>query len=64
MPDGIVVCIHDFGVVHYAGHAVRMRNIFGGVEVVHSVVAAFTAASKVENLSTQTMPTLGTAIRK
>ena len=32
-------------------------NIFGS-----SVVAAFTAASKVENLSTQTMPTLGTAI--
>lgn len=32
-------------------------NIFGS-----SVVAAFTAASKVENLATQTMPTLGTAI--
>ena len=32
-------------------------NIFGS-----SVVAAFTAASKVENLSTQTMPTLGTAM--
>ena len=32
-------------------------NVFGS-----SVVAAFTAASKVENLSTQTMPTLGTAI--
>lgn len=32
-------------------------NVFGS-----SVVAAFTAASKVESLSTQTMPTLGTAI--
>ena len=32
-------------------------NVFGS-----SVVAAFTAASKVENLSTQTMPTLGTAM--
>lgn len=32
-------------------------NIFGS-----TVVAAFTAASKVENLSTQTMPTIGTAI--
>lgn len=32
-------------------------NVFGS-----SVVAAFTAASKVESLATQTMPTLGTAI--
>ena len=32
-------------------------NVFGS-----SVVAAFTAASKVESLSTQTMPTLGTAM--
>ena len=38
VPDGIAVCIHDFGVVHYAGHAVRMRNIFGGVEVIHRTV--------------------------
>lgn len=32
-------------------------NVFGS-----SVVAAFTAASKVSNISTQTMPTLGTAM--
>ena len=32
-------------------------NVFGS-----SVVAAFTAASKVENLATQTMPTLGTTM--
>ena len=32
-------------------------NVFGS-----SVVAAFTAASKVSNIATQTMPTLGTAI--
>lgn len=32
-------------------------NVFGS-----SVVAAFTAASKVNNISTQTMPTLGTAM--
>ena len=38
MPDGIAVCIHDFGVVHYAGHAIGVRNIFGGVKVVHRAV--------------------------
>lgn len=32
-------------------------NVFGS-----SVVAAFTAASKVSNIATQTMPTLGTAM--
>ena len=38
MPDGIAVCIHDFGVVHYAGHAIGVRNIFGGVKVIHRAV--------------------------
>ena len=38
MPDGIAVCIHDFGVVHHAGHAIGVRNIFGGVKVVHRAV--------------------------
>ena len=38
VPDGIAVCIHDFGVVHYAGHAIGVRNIFGGVKVVHRAV--------------------------
>ena len=32
-------------------------NVFGS-----SVVASFTAASKVNNIATQTMPTLGTAM--
>ena len=45
MPDGIAVRIHNFGVVHHAGHAVRMRNIFGGVEVVHRAVQRGIAVS-------------------
>ena len=38
VPDGIAVCIHDFGVVHYAGHTVRMGDVLGSVEVVHGTV--------------------------
>ena len=38
MPDGIAVCIHDFGVVHHAGHAVRVGDVLGSVEVVHGTV--------------------------
>ena len=38
MPDGIAVRIHNFGVVHHAGHAIGVRNIFGGVKVVHRAV--------------------------
>ena len=38
MPDGIAVCIHNFGVVHHAGHTIGMCNIFGGVEVIHRAV--------------------------
>ena len=45
VPDGIAVRIHNFGVVHHAGHAVRMRNIFGGVEVVHRAVQRGIAVS-------------------
>ena len=45
MPDGIAVCIHDFGVVHYAGHAIGVRNIFGGVKVVHRAVQRGIAVS-------------------
>ena len=45
MPDGIAVCIHDFGVVHHAGHAIGVRNIFGGVEVIHRAVQRGIAVS-------------------
>ena len=45
MPDGIAVCIHDFGVVHHAGHAIGVRNIFGGVKVVHRAVQRGIAVS-------------------
>ena len=45
VPDGIAVCIHDFGVVHYAGHAIGVRNIFGGVKVVHRAVQRGIAVS-------------------
>ena len=38
MPDGIAVCIHDFGIVHNAGHTVRMGDVLGSVEVVHGTV--------------------------
>ena len=36
MPDGLTVDIRDFAVVHNAGHAVRVRDILGGVQIVHS----------------------------
>ena len=45
MPDGIAVCIHNFGVVHHAGHAIGVRNIFGGVKVVHRAVQRGIAVS-------------------
>ena len=53
IPMGLQYSITAIGTMILQGAV----NIFGS-----SVVAAFTAASKVENLSTQTMPTLGTAI--
>ena len=45
MPDGIAVCIHDFGVVHHVGHAIGVGNIFGGVEVIHRAVQRGIAVS-------------------
>ena len=45
MPDGIAVCIHNFGVVHHAGHTIGVRNIFGGVEVIHRAVQRGIAVS-------------------
>ena len=38
MPEGVAVCIHDFGIVHNAGHAVRMGDVLSSVEVVHGTV--------------------------
>ena len=38
VPDGVAVCIHDFGIVYNAGHAVRVGDVLGGVEVVHGTV--------------------------
>ena len=38
VPDGITVCIHDFGIVHTAGHTVRVSDVLGSVEVVHGTV--------------------------
>ena len=38
MPEGVAVCIHDFGIVHNTGHAVRVGDVLGSVEVVHGTV--------------------------
>ena len=38
VPEGVAVCIHDFGIVHNAGHTVRMGDVLGSVEVVHGTV--------------------------
>lgn len=38
VPEGIAIGIHDFGIVHNAGHAVRMGDVLGSVEVVHGTV--------------------------
>jgi len=35
VPDRLSVGIRDFAVVHNAGHAVRLRDILGGIQVVH-----------------------------
>lgn len=32
VPEGIAVGIYDFGIVHDAGHTIRVGNIFGGVQ--------------------------------
>ena len=36
VPDRLSVGIGDFAVVHNAGHAVRLRDILSGVQIVHS----------------------------
>ena len=36
MPDRLSVGIGDFAVVHNTGHAVRLRDILSGVQIVHS----------------------------
>ena len=38
VPKGGAVCIHDFGIVHNSGHTVRVGDVLGCVEVVHSSV--------------------------
>ena len=35
MPEGRAVGICDFGVIDDAGNAVRMKNVLGGIQVVH-----------------------------
>ena len=38
VPEGITIGIHDFGIVHNTGHAVRVGDVLGSVEVVHGTV--------------------------
>ena len=38
VPEGITVGIHDFGIIHNTGYAVRMGDVLGSVEVVHGTV--------------------------
>ena len=38
VPEGVAVGIHDFGIIHNAGHTVRMGNVLGSIEVVHGTV--------------------------
>ena len=38
VPEVIAVCINDFGIVYNAGHAVRVGDVLGSVEVVHGTV--------------------------
>ena len=38
VPEGVAVCIHDFGIVHNTGHTVRVGDVLGSVEVVHGTV--------------------------
>ena len=45
VPDGIAIGIHDFGIVHNAGHTIGVRNIFGGVKVIHRAVQRGIAVS-------------------
>ena len=38
VPDGITIGIHDFGIIHNTGHAVRMGDVLGSIQVVHRTV--------------------------
>ena len=38
VPEGIAIGIHDFGIIHNAGHTVRVDDVLGSVEVVHGTV--------------------------
>ncbi len=38
VPEGVAVCIHDFGIIHNAGHTVWVGDVLGSVEVVHGTV--------------------------
>ena len=38
VPEGVAVCIHDFGIIHNTGHTVRVGDVLGSVEVVHGTV--------------------------
>ena len=38
VPDGIAIGIHDFGIIHNAGYAVRVGDVLGSIQVVHGTV--------------------------
>lgn len=44
---GIAIGIYDFGIVHDAGHTIRVGNILGGIQVVHCAVQRGIAVSGV-----------------
>ena len=47
MPEGIAIGIYDFGIIHNAGHTIRVGNILGGVQVVHCAVQHGIAVSRI-----------------
>ena len=47
VPDRIAIGIYDFGIVHDAGHTIRVGNILGGIQVVHCAVQHGIAVSSV-----------------
>ena len=38
VPDGIAIGIHDFGIIHNTGYAVRMGDVLGSIQVIHGTV--------------------------
>ena len=38
VPDGIAIGIHDFGIIHNTGHAVRVGDVLGSIQVIHGTV--------------------------